>query len=311
MSKFFQISLVLAYIFFSATVLGDLLLLFGIGISPAAKIELIGVWIFFCFTVHRLSAGFHLFRHLPVRNPILDEEQRIERLFAAVLQKSRFSGKIRFRIVERLEFDAFAIGRRTICLSRGIMEKLSDSAIQGIMAHELGHLISHDCIVGAAYNMALSLPFPYYYKLKYFLFKQKRKHPLGYYIFKQLRLIILIVLVLALILSGKGHQLMYFLFVIFSFRYYGKIQALFEFLYRTVIRFIEYKQDAYAQELGFGKELLEALTGLTCEEAAPVNLYENLMKYSHPVIYNRIRRLEKLEGLREPRKASNFALFRK
>lgn len=311
MIKFFQITLVLAYIFFSATVVGALLSLFGIGTSPAAIFGLTGTWIFFCFTAYRLSAGFHLFRHLPVRNPILEEEQRMDRLFAEVFAKSKFSEKIRFRIVERLEFDAFAIGRRTICLSRGILEKLSDNAIQGIMAHELGHLRSKDCIMAAAYNMALSLPFPFYSRFRYFLFKQKRKHPSGYSIFKQLRLIILIVLFLALVLSGSGQHLIYFLFVLFSFRYYGKIRGLFEFLYRIVIRFVEYKQDAYAQELGFGKELLEALTGLTCEEAAPVNLYENLLKYNHPVIYNRIRRLEKLEGLRESKKASNFALSRK
>jgi Zn-dependent protease with chaperone function len=29
-----------------------------------------------------------------------------------------------------------------------------------------------------------------------------------------------------------------------------------------------------------------------------VNLYENLMTGTHPIIYNRIRRLEKLEGIK-------------
>jgi hypothetical protein len=41
------------------------------------------------------------------------------------------------------------------------------------------------------------------------------------------------------------------------------------------------------------------LNKLTNDGDMPVNRYQNLMKGSHPIIYNQIRRLEKLLELRE------------
>jgi len=50
--------------------------------------------------------------------------------------------------------------------------------------------------------------------------------------------------------------------------------------------------------LGYGTALRQALLTLAVNEPQVVSLYEILMRGSHPVIYNRIRRLEELEGVR-------------
>ena len=76
------------------------------------------------------------------------------------------------------------------------------------------------------------------------------------------------------------------------------LDYLFGFLRLTISRFIEYKQDAFAHKLGYGSGLREALQKSTLGTPQTVNRYEILMTNNHPVIYNRIRRLEKLEGLR-------------
>jgi len=65
----------------------------------------------------------------------------------------------------------------------------------------------------------------------------------------------------------------------------------------SVTRFREYRQDAFAHSLGYGKSLSSALTKLSALGINAVNQYEVIMRHNHPIIYNRIERLEKLVGL--------------
>jgi Zn-dependent protease with chaperone function len=73
------------------------------------------------------------------------------------------------------------------------------------------------------------------------------------------------------------------------------IKIIFTFFYRLEMRDIEYRRDAYAFRLGFGRGLRQALQKLT-KDPQPVNSFLIILRSSHPVIYNRIRRLEELEG---------------
>ncbi len=79
---------------------------------------------------------------------------------------------------------------------------------------------------------------------------------------------------------------------------FSKLSPVFRFFWLLISRYTEYKQDAYAWELGYGAELRAALYKLTLGDPQRVNGFMILMSSSHPVIYNRIRKLEKLEGLR-------------
>jgi Zn-dependent protease with chaperone function len=62
-------------------------------------------------------------------------------------------------------------------------------------------------------------------------------------------------------------------------------------------RYTEYRQDAFAQRLGFGRELRTSLLKIIGNTPQKVSFFYTLTN-SHPIVHNRIRRLEKLEGLR-------------
>lgn len=77
------------------------------------------------------------------------------------------------------------------------------------------------------------------------------------------------------------------------------INPVFRFLWLLNPRFTEYRQDAFAQRLGFGPALKQVLLKLLQHSPPqPVNRYLIITRSSHPILHNRIRRLEKLEGLR-------------
>jgi heat shock protein HtpX len=291
--KYFQKTIALGYICFSFTILFAIAELTGIHLSENGKGLLIIGWIGFCFISYRFLAAYNLFRQLPVRKPIIHEEQRLEKLLAQVFAKSKSAKKIhiRLRISEQTELNAFAMGRRTIAISKGLMERFSDELILGILAHELGHLEDGDTMTGTGYYMARQLPFPFYPPLK----KKGERVP-----FPRRVLDLLYILLFGFmgIHAIFHHQNLLFLAVFLTWILYRKIQWAFDFLFRIAARSIEFRQDAYAHKLGFGKELLDALQGTLTSNPEPVNLYENMMKFNHPVIYNRIRRLEKLQGLR-------------
>lgn len=62
----------------------------------------------------------------------------------------KLSPKIKFYIAENNHsVNAFAIGRRTVVLTRGILE-LDKSVIAGVIAHEFGHLSNCDCDLSLA-----------------------------------------------------------------------------------------------------------------------------------------------------------------
>jgi Zn-dependent protease with chaperone function len=64
-------------------------------------------------------------------------------------------------------------------------------------------------------------------------------------------------------------------------------------------RYTEYRQDAFAHQLGSGLELKQVLKKiLDTSPPQRVDQYSTIIRTTHPIIHNRIRRLEKLSGLR-------------
>jgi Zn-dependent protease with chaperone function len=80
---------------------------------------------------------------------------------------------------------------------------------------------------------------------------------------------------------------------------FSLLDRLFRWLRLVLSRQCEYRQDAYAHRLGYGRGLRDALKKLAQYGREQVNAYFILMNGTRPVIYQRIRRLEKLEGMRE------------
>lgn len=97
---------------------------------------------------------------------ITDEHtlRRLERLFNDVRGKSAeldsgLNRNIRFYISDDEEPNAFATGRKTICVTSGLLD-FTDDEIKGVLAHEFGHLSHKDTdviLIVAVGNMFVSL----------------------------------------------------------------------------------------------------------------------------------------------------------
>lgn len=73
---------------------------------------------------------------------------RLQPIFDEVYAKAKaknpeLPGNIQFYMSEDLEANAFATGRRTICITKGMLS-YSDEQIKAVLAHEFGHLAHKD-----------------------------------------------------------------------------------------------------------------------------------------------------------------------
>ncbi len=86
------------------------------------------------------------------------QEERINRLFNEVLERAKkvnpsLSTNIKIFIKESDEINAFAYGRKTVCITTALLER-SDDEIKGVMAHEIGHISNHDTDLLQVVNIA-------------------------------------------------------------------------------------------------------------------------------------------------------------
>lgn len=86
-----------------------------------------------------------------------DHAQRIQPLFDEVYRAARSAapsipGHIHLYMQKSTQANAFAVGRRCVCITRGLLA-LPDEEIKGILAHEFGHLAHKDTDM----NLAVSI----------------------------------------------------------------------------------------------------------------------------------------------------------
>lgn len=85
-------------------------------------------------------------------------EERIKSLFNEVLTRAKevnpsLPDDIKLYYVDDEEVNAFAVGRKTIGITKGALA-LSDNQIKGILGHELGHISNHDTDLSLVVNVA-------------------------------------------------------------------------------------------------------------------------------------------------------------
>jgi Zn-dependent protease with chaperone function len=103
----------------------------------------------------------------------------------------------------------------------------------------------------------------------------------------------LVVVLLFCYLLSRIHLLKAVIPVILFVVVFSVFNRVFGFLTLMLSRLAEYRQDAFAFRLGYGDELRKVLEKLAASSEPVVNRYYIVMHSTHPVIYNRIRRLEK------------------
>jgi len=310
MCKFFQALLVAIYLLLTGYSLFALLKLWGLPVSNRVTLGCYVGWAAYCFSSAYLWTGLSLVR-LHVRRPIKAEEDKLIGCFQEVQQKAGIMKTFQLLIQEDMGCNAFATGIKTIVVSRGLLDKVTPEELKGILAHELGHLQSKDCIFSAAFLAARFPP-----QLVAGLCEKGMRILTGGFIipgdllfsirrffnrgaFFRIRMFLWLAALIGLSFWLHAQHLLLPMVLSLSFPWtFWKVTRLFSFLWKMTNRFIEYKRDEYACQLGYGPALRLALHKLTLDEPQIVSLYETLMRENHPVVYNRIRRLEKLEGIR-------------
>jgi Zn-dependent protease with chaperone function len=303
MSKYFQIMVVLFYVLLTIFAFQTVLVSSGLRYPLYIQWLVVLGWVFCCFGSAYLRAGISMFLHSRFRKPMLSEEQRLYPALEELLEKADSGRRVRVWIDESREMNAYATGYHTIAISRPLMERLSPGELRGVLAHELGHLLSGDTAVAAAFATAGLLPQAVngVYRVgavivrRAFLTAATVQSSRGAIRVNRVNILggAIVLLVLGYLLD-RVHLLKAVIPVILFVLLFAVLNRVFRFLSLLLSRLAEYRQDAFAFRLGYGEGLRRALLKLADSGEPVVNRYFIVMHSSHPVIHNRIRRLEKL-----------------
>lgn len=246
------------------------------------------VWVTICLFASLLFTKIILLWH-SVRRPILEEEHKIKAIVKDVLTAARYKRQVNVLIQENLNLDAFAIGNNTIVLSKGLLSGFTESELRGIVAHELGHLYNRDGV--ALFSVLLTALFHFALGRSLKLIKA-----LGKTLVFNMTLFFFAV-VCMILFTQKGTLSSIWNLLVGLVAYY-LMHYFLNYLRLWNSRQIEFDTDAYAQKIGFGASLRDALIKLSTQSNHAGNSFFYL-KMTHPVIQERIRRLEVLEGMRQ------------
>ena len=205
---------------------------------------------------------------------------RLEPIFREVYYKAKkenpaLPNDIRLFINEEKAPNAFATGRRTLCITRGLLS-YSDDEIKGTLAHEFGHLSHKDTdriLVIAVGNMAVTA-IAFMIQLAAILFDVfSFIASLFVNVESEIRLFAIITRFLTIIIIGL------------LMRIWSGIGVM---LCMKTSRSNEFEADAFATKLGFGQGLISTLSSLP--DYRPKGLFASLAS-SHP---NTSVRIEKI-----------------
>lgn len=205
---------------------------------------------------------------------------RLEPLFYSVYEKAKkqdpsISDEVQFYMSEDPSPNAFATGRKTVCITKGLLS-LDDAQIKGILGHEFGHLAHKDT------DLVL---------LVY----------VGNMIFNAIIMIINVVVLIVMAigmgtfirsekLSALLTHLLYTVTVGFLLWIWAKIGL---WLTMKTSRNNEYEADEFSFELGYGNGLCSGLEAIASGGAPDKGLFAGLAA-SHPDTDDRIARLQSL-----------------
>ena len=183
---------------------------------------------------------------------------------------------IKLKVLYDSNPNAFALGRHTVCITEGLMS-LSDDKIEGIIAHEIGHLACHHTVIqlligGGNFIITLAL----------FL----------------VRMVAGIMTFIGALFSFSRNDVAHGCGCIFSI--VGVISSLLVLLWTKFCmlflmwssRANEYVADKYAMDIGYGYELAAALDAIS--DTAPRSSLLKALYSTHPPTHDRIARLQEL-----------------
>lgn len=240
-------------------------------------------WLILCFSTPLWLPHLYLL-FLPVRKPLKEELEYFQPLVMELMGKGGVTRFVRCLIWEEDALTAAAIGMNTVAFSRRLMEELEPEEFQGVVAHELGHLLDADPFSGTVEVAARACSG---------LVVRVTGKLLLRFIGVAGGLFGFAALIFVMTLLNLDRAMFFLLSTVMLLVLLGLINLVFGFLLGMERRYAEYRQDAFAARLGYGKALRSALlkiSGSGYNETRPWFIRNS----SHPILYNRIRRLEKL-----------------
>jgi len=219
------------------------------------------------------------------REPATEHERNyLMPLFEEVYEQAKneipqLNRNIKLYVMDGLYVNAFAIGRKTIAVTRGAIETFTPEELKGVLAHEFGHM-------RYGHTKALLLSF------------------IGNAVFSVIMWIWNLILSIIETISGAFAHMNVVAFVIrvmaFAFRVtYSAMIFIFVYLGEIILslnsRSNEFQADKFAFSIGYGRELTSGLYLLQkINMGTKLSLAEQ-MKATHPHLADRIDYLEKLE----------------
>jgi heat shock protein HtpX len=230
------------------------------------------------------------------RRPTRGEEMKLRPLFEEICRAAQVSpDRYDIRVSDDSFPNAFAVGNRTICLTRSLLNGFDDETVLGVIAHEVGHHVHGDAVRSIIFFMITLVGQIIMWG--------------GWLVAKFLQLFTVI--------GGYGRNRQFeggaAIFSIFSALVWALMWVFQIFVWVPIyigayfgIRRSEYSADRYAAEIGYSEGLLSFLNQIVDLDGSPSG-FMGLLYRTHPKTGERIRRLEDLE---EDDSLSNPSVFR-
>ena len=219
----------------------------------------------------------------------MEDIERFEPLFREVYSQAKMANPelpndIKMFISDSAEPNAFATGRRTVCVTKGLMS-YTDEQIKGVLAHEFGHLAHKDTdaiLIVSVGNMIISAIF--------LLIRIISNISFG------------IAKIFTLFMGDNAGSIFGFLFMCLGKLATDFILAALMWIWTKLgvllcmysSRQNEYAADEYAFNCGYGYDLQQVLESFG-NGSGSTGLFSALVS-SHPDTYKRIARLQQLES---------------
>lgn len=143
--------IVSGFIIMITLILYYICLAFNLDASVAIIIALL-FSIFSCFASYYNSDKIIL-KVTKARPATLEEDKKLVHIFEAIMISSGLPCTPRLYVVDDAQPNAFATGRNPqnaiICVTTGLLEKLDYYELEGVIAHEMGHIRNYDILLSA------------------------------------------------------------------------------------------------------------------------------------------------------------------
>lgn len=199
-----------------------------------------------------------------------------EEVYEQAKSRNKYLNKIEICVIDNMTVNAIAIGKHTIAVTKGAMQTFTEDELKAVMAHEVAHIVHEDTTARlyAIIGNGIFTIILFIYKLILFIFEcinetvSRNKNVLSFFI-----------------------TLIRFILEISTFLFTFSLQI----VMMTNSRKNEFNADKFSYDLGYDREMIEALYLLEKISLGDNSTIIQKMTASHPRITKRIEYLESLD----------------